>query len=321
MKHLPANDPGFPVIDERRAFVSAASAVSRLDEAIRRSPELSELHRATELRREAIAIVAIEGAAVRPESIIRILSDPDATMLDRGARSALDAHNGLALSTAWQDEVNANRIEILFKASDASTARLYRPDTAWSLEDDCAAAADECARVAETPEPWTAIEAVRRIWTSGRFFGRARRMALTMAPWLISKGFHCSVRPLGIADRVRRQTDRFREAEHDPEAWSILLATTLREAADDGLNNLGRLEGLLTSLHLLCPAMRSSSSVDDAIKLFIESPINSAKRVSDHLDLSPRGTKVVLDKLIAAGVIEVEGGARNRKFVCRRAMV
>jgi hypothetical protein len=312
---------GIDEADERRAFVAAASLISRLDECRLRLAEIRELYHPVAERREAAAIATVEGASSRPEAIARLMSDPEATMMERGSRTAADIARALAATRTWDSSgPSAAAISETFRISDASTARLIRPDMAWSLEEDCEFTAGELAKASETPEPWTAIEALRLIWTSGRFFGHSRRMALIAAPWLLSKGFGCSMPFIGLADHVRRSPEAYRRAEGDQEEWAILIARTVAAAASDQISRVGDLMALRRTFAALCPSERSSSSVGKAIDLLIESPVISAKAFAERLGLTPRGAKVVLDKLEEARIVEVEGGARNRVFVCRRAL-
>lgn len=308
-------------LDDRRAFVAAASLMARLDEILVRTERIPPLYRAKAIRREAVAVGVIEGAVSRPESVARLEADPDATMIERGARLAVDIRKALSDSLGWISvQPDSGSVSRIFMLSDASSSRLIRPDMAWSLEEDCDFTAEEFAMVAETPEPWTAIEAIRRIWTSGRFLGHSRRMALLAAPCLIARGFDLRFPFLGLADEVRKNPDRFREVETNPERWSIEVARSLALAAGDGARRFSDIEGLRATLAALCPSERSSSSVGGAIDLLIRSPIVTARMISEELDLTPRGAKVILDKLADASIIEIEGGARNRRFVCRRAM-
>jgi len=307
--------------DDRRAFVSAAAALARLDETIARLTEVRPLYFPPAMRREAAAIASLEGSTFRPEAIARLLADPDVTMMDRGAKTAADIGRALGKMLDWPTQgPTAASVSDAFMTSDASTSRLIRPDMAWSLEEDCEFTAREMSLTHETPEPWTAIEALRRIWTSGRFFGHSRRMALVCAPWLISAGFGCSSPFIGLADRIRRNPDAFRKADSSQEQWAVLVAETAAAAARDQLARIADIQGLRATMVALCPAERSSSSVGQAIDHFIASPICSAKAFCSGLGLTPRGAKVVLDKLVAAGILEVEGGARNRNYVCRRAL-
>lgn len=307
--------------DDRRAFVSAASSLARLDETLVRLADVRKLYYPPAIRREAAAIASLEGGVSRPEAIALLLADPDATLMERGARTAADIGRALGMIQEWSPEgPDAAAVSHAFMTSDASTSRLIRPDMAWSLEEDCEFTSEEMARVHETPEPWTAIEAIRRIWTSGRFFGHSRRMALVLAPWLIMTGFGGSTPVVGLADRIRREPDRFRKAESNQDIWAVLVAETLGQASLEQITRIGDLQGLRATLCALCPAERSSSSVRRAVDHFIAMPIRSAKAFGEALGLTPRGAKVVLDKLVAAGIIEVDGGARNRNFVCRRAL-
>jgi hypothetical protein len=145
-------------------------------------------------------------------------------------------------------------------------------------------------------------------------------MALITAPWILAAGFECRYAFVGLADRVRRDPERFRKAEASQEHWAALTAETVASAAREQHARIGDIQALRRTLASLCPAERSSSSVGRAIDLFITTPVRSAKAFGDELNLTQRGAKVVLDKLVEAGVLEVEGGSRNRNFICRRAL-
>jgi hypothetical protein len=308
------------VMDDRRAFVSAASAVSRADEAQTLLDRERRSARRT-IREEAAAIAGFEGHAVRSEAVCRLIGNRDTSHLDRGTRLAADVYDALLIVDGWTQEApGTEAILKVFGKSDESYGRLMRPDLVWTLEDDAAWLARECELVLETPEPWIAVDVIRRIWVSGRFQGTARRVAMLASPWLIAVGFGCANPVHGLAQQVRKDVDGFREASRTSDSWALACADAITEAARAGHRRIGDMAAERTTLLALCPPERSSSSISRTIDFMIVQPVFTAKALCDALGLTPRGAKVVLDKLEEAGVIEVEGGSKNRDYICRRTI-
>lgn len=321
METLRINDTDLATLDDRRSFVRLAAALARLDEAGLFFKDTADMLLPGSLRREAIAITGLEGSLVRMETLATLVADPEETAVDRGSLIALGIHDALAKMTDWPEEgPSPDEVSDVFKTSDAANGRLMRADATWSLEDDCEWTANELSRVSETPEPWTAVEVVRSIWTSGRFFGNSRRMALITAPWILQKGFGLSMRAFGVANGVALNVDVVRNASGDKDSWSVVFADRAADGVQGELKNFRDVPARITSMKALCPPGRSSSKIEPAIRQFIKTPVVTTKSFSKALKVSDRGAKVVLDKLIETSVIDVEGGARNRKFVCRRAM-
>lgn len=308
------------VFDDRRAFVRAAAASARADEAFLRVAPGSALQKKL-LRAESIAIAGLEGHAVRNEALCRLLGSRDTSSLDRGTKLAADMVDAFEKVSKWQLEPPAtDEVLSLFTVSDASSGRLMRPDLIWSLEEDAGWLVHELEVVHETPDPWVALDVLRRIWISGRFQSTARRMAMLCAPWIIKRGFDCHLPVIGLAQRIRYSVDDFREAAKTSDRWSVTTANAVAEASILSLKHLGDHAGEKASLLALCPPERASSSVTTAIEFMIGQPIFTVKGFCDEIGVTPRGAKVVLDKLEEAGVLEVEGGSRNRNYVCRRTL-
>jgi len=308
------------VSDDRRAFVTAAANYARLDEALSRSPDLVGLHNGVSIRREAIAIASLEGEAAQQESLARLIGDADSTFIERGAKTAYDLHQAIKRTTELTELPSAEWIAESFKLSEASKSRLMKAETIWTLEEDSNFAADLVCRLSETPEPWLAVETVRRLWTSGRFFGNARRIAMILAPFCVAIGFSGSCKMLGTTEALTKSSTALRNIESDPDLWSVHYASAIAKAAGEQLELLGSIKGLVATMQSLCPAERTSSSISDAIRFFISYPVSSAKMFSDRLGLTPRGAKIVLDKMVSSGLLDVEGGSRNRTYVCKRCL-
>jgi hypothetical protein len=319
------------IMDDRRAFVAAASAIVRADEAMihieRRGEDRSlksqqvPWYRRRTIRDEAAAVAGLEGHAIRNESLCRRIGNRDTSSLDRGTKLAADIHEALLLVDSWpQRAPNLEDILKLFTTSDESTGRVMRPDLVWTLEDDATWLVRECEVAAETPEPWIAIDVIRRIWISGRFQSTARRMAMLCAPWLLAKGFGCVLPVHGLAQQIRKDVDGFRDAAKSSDAWALVTAQAVAQAGILSHRRIGDAAAERRTLLAICPPERSSSSITQAVEFMIGQPIFTVKSFCESLDITPRGAKVVLDKLEDAGLLEVEGGSRNRNYVCRRAM-
>ena len=306
--------------DDRHAFVAAAAAYARADEQQSNLGSHSWLTRCA-LRSEALAVASLEGHLVRPEALCRLLGSRDTTRLDRGTRLAADLFDALSVvSSLGGEPPPAEGVRRIFEISDRSSGRVSRPDLVWTLEEDSSWLSDQLASLAEKPDPWAAAEVLRAIWTSGRFHSSARRMAMLVAPWIVAKGFHGELALTGVAVEIVRDLDSFRDASTEGVRWSGAFAGAVAaaSAARHGLS--GRLLGTKATLLALCPAERSSSSVGAAVEYMIGTPVFTVRAFCDELGLTPRGAKVVLDKLEEAGALDVEGGLRNRNYVCRRCL-
>lgn len=307
--------------DDRKVFVRAAAALSRADEAVRRTGDFSGSLILRHFRGEAVAIAGLEGHSVRVEALCRLIGNRDSSNLDRATKLAADIHDALELSAKWNDAVpDAEAVLELFTVSDASSGRLMRPDLIWSLEEDSTWLVDELASLAESPDPWAALDVIRRVWTSGRFQSCARRMAMLTAPWVLAKGFGVQRQVYGMAQRARARIDLFKDAGRIQDAWYMVAGQAVAEAGEAALKLVDDHGAERSALLAICPPERATSSVYAAVDFIMGRPIFTVKGLCDALDLTPRGGKVVLDKMEDAGLLVVEGGSRNRNYVCRRTL-
>lgn len=307
--------------DDRGSFIEAAMAITRLDEAQRHLQSSELIYVPGARRREAMAIAAVDGAIARMESLCRVISDPEITNVERGSRVAADIYAALRLVEAWPDEgPTTSDVVELFSTADASAGRLMRPDIQWSIEEDSMWIVEQIKVLSETCDPWTAVEAIRAVWASGRFLGTSRRMALLIASWVVAKGFQCRWPTYGLSDEVKSNLDRFRDVAQISHHWSSELTSALSAGFAKERQKLKDVHAERAALLALCPPTRTSSSIELAINFVFEFPSFTAKLFAERLDITPRGAKVVLDRLLETNVIEVDAGARNRKFTCRRVL-
>jgi len=308
-------------IDDRLVFIEAAMAITRLDEARHYLSAKSAIYSPGARRREAMGIASVDGAVARMESLCRVISDPEATNVERGSRVAADAYSALQLVENWTvDQPTTSDVIELFMTSDLATGRLMRSDIKWSIEEDSMWVVEQFNLLRENLDAWSAIETLRIIWTSGRFLGTSRRMALLLAPWIMAKGFECNRPTYGFADAVKSNLDKFRDASQFSDQWAIEVADVMRTGFTKERQKLKDAYAERTALLALCPPTRTSSSIEAAVEYMFEFPIFTAKLFAERLDITPRGAKIVLDRLLETNVIEVDNGSRNRKFTCRRLL-
>lgn len=308
-------------LDENDSFIEAAMSVSRLDEAQAHLESSEIIYTPGARRRESMAIASIDGAIARMESLCRVISDPDITNVERGSRVAADAYTALQLVEAWTEEgPNTSDIVELFSKADSSAGRLMRPDIQWSIEEDAMWIVEQVKVLSEACTPTSAVETIRAVWASGRFLGTSRRMALLIAPWVIAKGFKCRWPIYGLSEAVKSKLDHFRDAAQTSHHWNAEFSTAMNDGFAKERQRLKDAFAQRTALLALCPPTRNSSSIEPAINFVFKYPSFTAKLFAEHLNITPRGAKVVLDRLLETNVIEVDAGARNRKFTCRRVL-
>lgn len=304
------------------ALITAAANLSRFDEALVRSENVEALCLAARRRSEACAVASLEGALVRQEALCRLLGNRELTNLDRSVRLAADAYDALTETSRWEKDFSPDERQIrgLFDIYDASSGRRLRQDLLWSLEEDCEWLRDEIASFRERPSPFEAIELLRELWVSGKFLGTSKRMAVIVAGWVLAVGFECSMAVTGLASKIATDVDSFRDASVSKVEWLEKAAVALAQIGKEGLSSINDGAASKLSMIALCPPEKSSSSIERAVLFMMENPVFTAKIFAEQLDLTSRGAKVVLDKLTETDVVEVDGGARNRTYICRRAM-
>lgn len=308
-------------IDDHLSLIDAAMAITRLDEARFHLSNSMTIYTPSARRREAMGIAAIDGAIVRLEALCRVIGDPEVTNVERGARVAADVYTALRFIETWTDgSPTTSDVVQLFAISDMSSGRLMRSDIKWSIEEDSIWIEEQLKLLDENPDVCMSVEAVRIIWTSGRFLGTSRRMALLLAPWILAKGFKCKRPTYGIAEAVKSNIDQLRDVSQLSHQWVFEMAKAMSMGFSKEMQKFKDIYAERTALLALCPPTRTSSSIETAIDFIFEHPLFTTKLLAEKLDITPRGAKIVIDKLIEANVIEVDTGARNRKYTCRRIL-
>ena len=315
-------DQDTPLLDNI-AFVSAASACARYDENFQTIPNRDVVYLPAALRREALAIASLEGAGARKENLARLLGKRELTNVERGTRIALDIYDALKLSTSYggDDLPDHQQIIELFEVSDASFGRMKRPDFLWSIQNDALWLQGELLEVADKRDPWAWVEMIRTIFNSGRFSSTATRMALLLAPICLARAFDCKAPILGTAEGVRRLNDEVREAATSAGDWANVFTGAVASGVKIETNLVKEVAPTRATLAALCPIGRSTSSIGRAIDYMLGMPVFSMKTLADALKVTDRGAKDIVDKLLDADLLEIEGGVKqNRLFICRRAL-
>lgn len=319
MSHFTEDE--FDSIAELRHLVPAAAAVARLDEAVVHMKRAQAVYVAPTIRNEARSAAALEGNPVRSESLCRLLGNRESSNLDRAVRLAADIHDALGRIATWSVEAPpAEEVRKVFDIADGSSGRRMKQDLEWSLEEDCSWLNNELLGFCERPDPWEAMETLRVLWSSNRFLGTSRRMTLLVSGWVLARGFGCAASITGLATVVSREVDMFRDGAQSKLAWMSAVSQALFRISEDGKARIESGKATFNTMMALCPPQKESSSVERAIEYMMVNPVFTARAFAEGLDLTPRGAKVVLDKLEEADLVEVDGGLRNRNFVCRRAL-
>jgi hypothetical protein len=315
------DDLDTPLMDNI-AFVLAAAACARYDENFQAIPNRDVVYTPAALRREALAIASLEGAGARKENLARLLGKRELTNVERGTRIALDIYDALMLVTSLGDDLpDHQKIIEIFEVSDASFGRVKRSDFLWSIQNDALWLQGELIEVADKTDPWAWVELIRTIYNSGRFSSTAVRMALLMAPICLARAFDCKAPILGTAEGVRRSNDEVREAATSAPDWACVFtgAVTTGVKIETGL--IKEVPATRATIAALCPIGRSTSSVGKAIDYMLGTPVFSIKTLVNALGVSNRGAKDIVDKLLDADLLEIEGDVKqNRLFICRRAL-
>lgn len=310
-----------PLVDNI-AFVSAAAACARYDENFQTISNRDVVYIPAALRREALAIASLEGAGARKENLARLLGKRELTNVERGTRIALDIYDALQIVVSLGTELpDRQKIIEIFEVSDTSFGRVRRPELLWSIENDALWLQGELIEVAEKNDPWAWMEMIRTIFNSGRFSSTAIRMALLMAPICLAKAFECTSPILGTADGVRRQNDEVREASGSAINWASVFTSAVAAGVKAETGLIKEIAPGRATIAALCPIGRSTSSIGRAIDYMLGMPVFSMKALTKALNVTDRGAKDIVDKLLDADLLEVEGGVKqNRLFICRRAL-
>jgi hypothetical protein len=315
------NDLDTPLVDNI-AFVSAAAACARYDENFQTIPNRDVVYTPAALRREALAIASLEGAGARKENLARLLGKRELTNVERGTRIALDIYDALKLVTSLGTDLpDRQKIIEIFEVSDASFGRVRRPEFLWSIENDAVWLQGELIEVEEKNDPWAWMEVIRTIFNSGRFSSTAIRMALLMAPICLAKAFDCRSPIFGTAEGVRRHNDEVREASTSAMNWASVFTGAVAAGVKAETGLIKEIAPGRATIAALCPIGRSTSSIGRAIDYMLGMPVFSMKTLAEALKVTDRGAKDIVDKLLDADLLEIEGGVKqNRLFICRRAL-
>jgi hypothetical protein len=314
-------DETSPVTDNI-AFISAAAACARYDENFHTIPNRDVVYIPAALRREALAIASLEGVGARKENLARLLGKRELTNVERGTRIALDIYDALQVVVSLGTELpDRQKIIEIFEVSDTSFGRVRRPEFIWSIENDALWLESELIDVAEKNDPLAWIELIRTVFNSGRFSSTARRMALLITPICLAKAFECGFPVIGTAEGIRRANDEVRDAASTGYDWARVFAEAVSTGVKLETGLIKEIAPSRATITALCPVSRSTSSIGKAIDFMLGMPVFSSKALTRALNVTDRGAKDVIDKLLDADLLEVEGGIKqNRLFVCRRTL-
>lgn len=301
--------------------MALAAHCARYDEMIKAHNTRAVSYLPAATRREAINLAALEGILPRKENLARLMGNRELTNIDKASRIALDMADALSLIENSREAFPSTKAIVdIFMISDASFGRLKRADFEWSIEEDAFWLQSIISEMPETATVLDWIELLRVIWSSGRFSSCSRRISMLLTPWCMQKAFSCSFPVYGIAEELRGNVDEFRTATSSSFAWRSAFAHHAQIGIRKEIERLKDIPATITSLRALCPSERASSSLDAAFLFMLGTPVFNIKAFAKAMSLTERGAKVVIDKLLDANILEIEGGLRNRLFICKRTI-
>ena len=314
-------------MDESQALFAAGIAIGRLDEHVRNSPKRHALNEWL-VRRESMAISAGESLMTSEVSLAALMIDCQVALISKADRTAHDISAAIRLAMKWEGE-GPTEAEIfeLWRASERSNVRRAAADHAWSLEKDCAEAAKEIFHLMQSPSPWTAAEAVRRLWLRGledRNFlgGRARRLAMIVALPLIRRGFGLHAPILGIARELTRDPDQLyidlQSLDTFMPVFLKAISTTCAITYEASL----KLQRLSIDLTAPFSEERATSKLPQSVDEILAHPIVSVGFLAERLQITTKGAGNILTRLVGSQAIrQLDPEAKkNIVFVCQKAL-
>jgi len=105
------------------------------------------------------------------------------------------------------------------------------------------------------------------------------------------------------------------------EAWFMFFLDGVLEQANDAIHRADQLLELHQEYHEALQTPRTSALPLKLVDALFESPIVTIRKTSEILDVTPAAAQAVVDKLIAAEILqEITGRKRDRIYVANRIM-
>jgi len=310
-------------LTEAHALAAAFAAMARLDEYTRhfRNPEIA---RAWFARSETLAVMqASEGELLQETTLCHLLIDDLYELSTLKQRLAPCIHSAILRSIAGPDneEDPLDWIAGVWGESESSNRHRDVGAAQWRHEASVHEILAPIRSALSTPTPEVVAECIRQIWVGNAFDGRGKRMALLLAPFLIRRAFKSPLAQCGLARALARDADHTNEAVEDAEAWLLHFYAAVEESAVRAYEALNTLARVKADLSALLPRERGTSRSGPTIELFLQRPIQTAQDIAGAIGSSDFGARLIIDKLIKAGVITpLDGSRQNRSYICRKAM-
>lgn len=314
-------------MDESQALFAAGIAIGRLDEHVRSSPKKHALLEWL-VRRESMAISAGESLMTSEVNLAALMIDSQVMLASKADRTAYDISSAVRLAMGWEgDGPTETDIDELWKATERSNVRRAAADQVWSLERDCAEAAQEIFHLMQSPSPWTAAEAVRRLWLRGLtereyLGGRARRLAMIVAIPLIRRGFGLHAPILGVARELTKDPDQLyldlQSLDTFMPSFLKAISTTCAMTYEASL----KLQRLSIDLTAPFSEERTSSKLPQSVDEILAQPVVSVGFLAERLQITTKGASNILARLTSTQAIrQLDPEAKkNLVFVCPKAL-
>lgn len=310
--------------DESTLLFRASMAMGRLDEYLRGLAK-PDLLREWFVRHESLSIAAAESLASTEINLAAQQIDTQPGLLNKADRTAYDINGALRLALAWGEGAPTDTdVYELWKATERTNTRQNTPDFIWRLERDSAEAAADIRSLMQAPTPWTAVEAIRRLWIRPREFldGRARRLAMIAAAPIIRTGFGTTAPLVGVARELTRDPDHlFASLQAFDSFFPVFLGALANAAARTYEAGL-KIQRLAIDLGSHYAEEKANSRIRDAIDQVIMYPVISVPALASRLSITQKGAAKILSRLEASQSVRLldADAKKNKVYLCPKAL-
>ncbi|CAK0752656.1 hypothetical protein CCP2SC5_180037 [Azospirillaceae bacterium] len=300
----------------------AQVALARLDQALSDNPSAIMKAWLSRMRvKEAVASAFMEGYGATEEKLLFIEADSAIEIIQPDDRYAFGL---LRASRAVEDYQLRSRFhpDILHKFLGAIEGRGFDPESIYEGD----AAQDAALRLAELLDDWT--DAVRKeSWPMLPALATlTQRLGQVEAPYCdgalrrlllpyVAMHIGATRQPiLMISHRLSQPSSRYKPGAVGPEATLIFL-NAVAATAGYGLDHLTALNRQRERWRQKCGPRRGHSRLCAAADLALGAQVVSGKVLVERLGVSPRGATMIINELVAVGVIrEISGRSRFRLY-------
>lgn len=302
------------------ALFDSAHQTARLCEARKseaNSPYLSNWF----ARRQAMLMVEWEQMKTDELRLLLHMDTDSMEIFSRSERTAGDYVHAMrqALHLDMERVTPAQIIDLLAQAQ-KSDRRLHDDARQWSLEQDVVKLTEELAALdpKRQPTPYTAAAILRNLLDETRFNGHGPLLAYLLAPAIVQAAFAAPRALVGIASIPKLELLRHARVGDFDLVFLRAVAEDAKRTADAQF----RFAQVRAKILSMIQVERNTSMAPKAIDHFLSVPIMSVPMLAEQMDLTRKGSQLVIERLVRSGVLQVHNheNAKGRLYVCSQAL-